>query len=350
MAPLSTFEYSIYFSPIEKASFVIKIICLCNILVMWRPYNKSKLTPSFKYISWRHSNRLCHFFAWQASDSPAAQVPFDGKRPYAIAYNCLRGENIKIMSRCDGFNAGLLCAHGIHYFPRLGSTNDQARRLAEDGAPGGTVVLADAQSAGRGRRGRAWHSPPGKGLYFSLLLRPPEMSPPAAAPLTLAAAAAAARKLRQSTGVPVAVKWPNDLLVGAKKLGGILTEARCNERALLYIVLGMGLNVNHRAEDFPPELRGSATSLYLERGIAFERIALLLDLLEDLRRSVELFFQEGFAPFLPLWKELSATLGREVRLAGGGAGKAVDLDADGALLVEDEQGRRRRLTCGEIVS
>ena len=258
------------------------------------------------------------------------------------------------MVRRGSFNTQMLDASGIRYYPHLGSTNTEARRLAEAGAPGGTVVLADAQSAGRGRRGRSWHSPPGKGIYFSILLRPPEADPAAAAPLTLAAAASAARKLRECSGVQVSVKWPNDLLIGGKKMGGILTEGRTGGQALLYIVLGIGLNINHRAEDFPAELRGSATSLYLESGIAFERTALFLDLLKDLRRSLELFFKEGFAPFQPLWKEFSATLGSEVKLAGAGQGeivegKAVDLDAEGALLIEDNRGRRRRILCGEIV-
>ncbi len=258
------------------------------------------------------------------------------------------------MMKPDTFNVQLLDASGIYYYPHLGSTNTGARRLAEKGAPGGTVVLADTQSAGRGRRGRSWHSPPGKGIYFSLLLRPPGTSPAAAAPLTLAAAVAVARQLRECTGVEVAVKWPNDLLIGSKKMGGILAEARADGQALRYLVLGIGLNINHRAEDFPSELRRRATSLYLESGLTFERTALFLDLLKDLRRCLDLFFKEGFAPFQPPWKELSATLGKEVKLAGAGRGeavqgKAVDLDVEGALLIEDDRGRRHRIFCGEII-
>lgn len=255
------------------------------------------------------------------------------------------------MTACTPYNGKLLNASSVNYYPLLGSTNTEALRLAEKGAPQGTVVLADAQSAGRGRKGRSWHSIPGKGIYFSLLLRPSGISPAGAAPVTLAAAASAARLLRTLTGVRVLVKWPNDLLAGPKKVGGILMEARVDRQELRYLVLGMGLNVSHQAGDFPAGLREGATSLYLESGQVFERTALLIDLLKDLRRSLDLFFKEGFASFQPLWKELSATLDSEVKVAGPGEklrGWAVDLDAEGALLVEDGCGQRHRIFCGEL--
>lgn len=240
----------------------------------------------------------------------------------------------------------------IRYYPSLGSTNTEARRLAEEGATGGTVVLADAQSAGKGRRGRAWHSPPGRGIYFSTVLRPPKICPAAAAPVTLAAAAALAGSLRKTTGLEITVKWPNDLLIGAKKMGGILTEAKTNRQTLLYIVLGVGLNVNHRAGDFPPELQECACSLYLESKRCFDRTALFLTILEELQRSLDLFFREGFAPFQSLWEKMSATVGNRVELSVQGhkvRGIAVSLDAEGALLVEDDRGRRHRVLCGEII-
>lgn len=256
------------------------------------------------------------------------------------------------MNYPHSFDGQLPGENGIYYYPLLGSTNTEVRRLAEEGAPGGTVVLADAQSAGRGRRGRSWHSPPGKGIFFSILLRPPQTEPAAAAPITLVAAAAIARQLRDATGMQVAVKWPNDLLIGTKKLGGILTEARISGQGPLYLVLGVGLNINHRIEDFPVELRGRATSLHLESSLTFKRTALFLAILKGLRRDCRLFFETGFAPFQPLWKELSTTLGSTVELVRPGKairGKAVDLDPAGALLIEDDEGRCHRIICGEIV-
>ena len=242
-------------------------------------------------------------------------------------------------------------ASKICYYPSLGSTSTRLRRLAEEGAPEGTVTLAGTQSAGRGRRGRFWHSPPGKGIYFSVLLRPPQLDPAGAAPLTLVAAVAAAGGLRDTTGVPVAVKWPNDLLVGPRKLGGILTEAKTSGRKVHYLVLGIGLNVNHLITDFPAELRAAATSLRLESTQVFKRPDLFFALLERVLRDCRLFFQTGFAPFQQPWRKMSATLGNTVVLDGAGGklhGKAVDLDSTGALLVEDGQGKLHRIFCGEI--
>lgn len=239
----------------------------------------------------------------------------------------------------------------IRYYPRIGSTNTRAKQLAERGAPDGTVVLADAQSAGRGRQGRPWHSPPGKGLYFSVLLRPPRLEPAALAALPLVAAVSAAGQLRAVTGTPVAVKWPNDLLVDCRKIGGILAEARASGRDLRYAVLGIGLNINHRPGDFPAHLRERATSLHLIHGREFDRTPLLLALLGEITRHCRLFFETGFAPFRPRWEEMSVTLGSAVALHRPGGmlrGQAVGIDDTGALLVEDCRGERHRIIWGEI--
>lgn len=241
---------------------------------------------------------------------------------------------------------------GIHYYPTLGSTNVELRRLAEEGAPDGTVVLADSQNHGRGRRGRFWYSPPGKGLYFSVLLRPQRSKAAEAAALTPVAAVSTARLLRDTTGIAVTIKWPNDLLVGTGKLGGILAEAKTEGAALRYLLLGLGLNFNHRSDDFPADLRGRATSLALESGRSFKRTPLFLSLLERLLVDCRLFSERGFTPFQAAWKEMSATLGNTVEIAGPKEtlrGKAVDIDTAGALLIEDEQKKRHRIICGEII-
>lgn len=234
----------------------------------------------------------------------------------------------------------------------LDSTSTALRQLAEEGSPCGTVVLADSQSAGRGRRGRQWHSPPGKGIYFSVLFRPEHLAPRRAAAVTLTAALSAARRLREAAGSPILLKWPNDLLIGAKKMGGILTEGKVSGGELLYLVLGIGLNINHRTDDFPATLRSSATSLYLSEKRTFERTALFLSVLESVLLDCRLFFEQGFAPFEPLWRELNTTLGKTVVLTGAGKpirGRALDIDSAGALLLKDEDGKRRRIICGEIL-
>ncbi len=142
----------------------------------------------------------------------------------------------------------------ILYKELAGSTNDLAHQLAQKGAPGGSLVVADAQSHGRGRMGRAWVSPPGVNLYMSMLLRP-ALSPQEAQLLTLAVALATAQAIKGHTGLQVALRWPNDLLVGRKKLGGVLLEMRTEPDRLLYVVAGIGVNVNARKTDFPPSLR-----------------------------------------------------------------------------------------------
>ena len=151
----------------------------------------------------------------------------------------------------------------VHHFETLDSTNDLAKELAVQGAPEGTVVVAEAQTGGRGRLGREWDSPPGVGLYVSLVLRP--MLPPMELPqITLTTAVAVVRAVRRVAGVAPGIKWPNDLLLNGKKLGGILTEMETESDRIRHVVVGLGLNVNNPG--FPPELAATATSLTLTAG------------------------------------------------------------------------------------
>lgn len=264
--------------------------------------------------------------------------------------------NTGILLHCTGgamdrLDERRLRAGGIIYRAAVGSTNTAVREMAERGAPEAFLV-AEEQRRGRGRRGRSWNSLPGRGLWFSLLLRPAALSPAACAPVTLAAAAALAGRLRRETALPVGVKWPNDLLLRGRKLGGILTEVKGNPERVEYLIMGVGLNVNHAPADFPPELRGRATSLHQESGLFYDRTALLLILKEELEQSLERFSLTGFAAFRRAWLEVNATLGRRVSVARPGGlleGEALDVDAAGALLVRDTAGRRHRVCCGEII-
>lgn len=156
---------------------------------------------------------------------------------------------------------GTIFAGQIRTLPVVESTNDSLRRLATAGAPDGTVVLADRQTAGRGRRGRNWHSASGLGLYLSVLFRVPLDSQPVTR-WTLTAAVAACEACRDLSGEPVEIKWPNDLMHDGRKLGGILAELRTRGDREAELVIGTGINVGHRAQDFPPELAGTATSLH----------------------------------------------------------------------------------------
>ncbi|EKX94983.1 biotin--[acetyl-CoA-carboxylase] ligase [Selenomonas sp. oral taxon 138] len=225
------------------------------------------------------------------------------------------------------------------------STNLVLKNLAREGAEDGTVVVADSQGTGRGRMERAFFSPPGKGIWVSILLRPTFL-PQDAPKCTLMAAVAVARAM-EKFGLRAAIKWPNDILHDGRKLVGILTEMSAEMDCVNYVVIGIGINVNIAPEEFPAELRAIATSLMQMKGAPLPRVAFLQELLrvlDDLYASVQ---REGFAPVLAAWREYAVTLGQEVRVIGPAGeefeGVAVDIDAEGALLVDTAEGRRRVL-------
>ena len=231
----------------------------------------------------------------------------------------------------------------LHCHDELGSTNDEARDLADAGAEHGEVVVTERQTGGRGRRGRSWVSPPGRNVAFSVVLRPEALPPIRAPELTLVAAVAVCDALRHA-GVDAGIKWPNDVLVGGRKIAGILTELSAETDRVHWVVVGVGVNVNARPEDFPPELRGEATSLLIERGEAAPRALFLAACLTSLEDWYDRHAEGGLAPVLQAWRERSVTLGRQVSVRtdeGELTGTAVDLDADGALLVETAAGVRR---------
>jgi BirA family transcriptional regulator, biotin operon repressor / biotin---[acetyl-CoA-carboxylase] ligase len=232
----------------------------------------------------------------------------------------------------------------LHWYEEIGSTNDRARELAEEGAEHGEVVIAEAQTAGRGRRGRAWVSPPRKNLYFSVILRPD--LPPARAPeLTLVASIALCDALRQA-GVQAGIKWPNDLLASERKIAGVLTELAAEADRVHWVVIGVGINVNAREEDFPDELRDEATSVLLERGEPAPRALFAAACLTALERWIDRHAEEGFAVVREAWRERSTTLGREVTVRTDGreiVGTAEDIDEAGALLVRGPAGLERVL-------
>ena len=236
----------------------------------------------------------------------------------------------------------------VHYFETLDSTNNYAKELAAREAPEGTVVIAETQTGGRGRLGREWESPAGVGLYVSVVLRP--LLPPMELPqITLTAAVAVVRAVRRVTGASPGIKWPNDLLMHGKKLGGILTEMETESDRIRHVVIGLGLNVNNHG--FPPELAGTATSLAQELRGAFSRLDLLKAWLEEFEDLYERFLNQGFPEILQEWKRYTVTLGRAVTVRQGPreiSGQAVDVAPDGALLLHTPAGETVRVTSGEI--
>lgn len=233
----------------------------------------------------------------------------------------------------------------MYYFTEIGSTNTEAKKRAIDGCPEGTLVITEAQLGGRGRLSRGWFSPAQKGIWFSVVLRPP--FPPQEAPkCTLMAAVAINRAIRDVTGIPCGIKWPNDILCNGRKLVGILTEMSAEMDVINHIVIGIGINVNIDAEEIPPELKGIATSVSMEAGAAMSRIDLFTKVLEKMEELYLLVKASGFAVVLDAWRQESITLGHMVNVIGldrSFVGKAVDIDSDGALLVETEMGVERVL-------
>jgi BirA family biotin operon repressor/biotin-[acetyl-CoA-carboxylase] ligase len=236
--------------------------------------------------------------------------------------------------------------HEVHWFEEVASTNDVAKELAEEGAAHGEVVVAEAQTAGRGRRGRSWSSPPGRNLYLSVVLRPD--LPPARAPeMTLLASVAVCEAVRGAGVAAAAIKWPNDILVGGRKVAGILTEMAADPDQVQWVVLGLGVNVNAEAGDFPEELRPIATSLRQERGEPVGRALFAAAVLSRLEGWLDRHAAEGFGPVRDAWRGMSDTLGRDVRVRSGGeelVGRAEDVDEQGALLVQTGRGLERVLS------
>jgi BirA family transcriptional regulator, biotin operon repressor / biotin---[acetyl-CoA-carboxylase] ligase len=233
----------------------------------------------------------------------------------------------------------------ILWYADVLSTNDLAAVLAESGAREGLVVVANAQSAGRGRQGRSWASPPGAGLYVSTILRPAER---ALSLLTIAAGVALAEGIHSATGLAPDLKWPNDVFVGGRKAAGVLAEAT-SSTAGTSVVLGFGINVSPAA--YPPEIAGRATNLEEELGKAVDRGLLLAECLCSLAARYEDLQRDRIAAVVEAWRDRAAsTLGRRVRWdAAGGPleGVAEDIDDTGALVVRTATGLAR-VTAGEV--
>lgn len=230
------------------------------------------------------------------------------------------------------------------------STQDVLRELAEEGAPEGTLVIAERQDNGRGRMGRSWVSPPGRGVSMSLLLRP-DVPLQLAPQLTLLAAVALCRSLGRETGLPIGIKWPNDLLVDGRKISGILLESATEDERLRYVAVGLGIAVNLDADDYPEELLARAVSLKMAAGRAFDRAALIAAVLLEFEQLYAVYKERGFEPIRILWETYSVTLNRTVSLnAGHGFFEGVPrgLDESGGLRVELPDGGVRTIYSAEI--
>ena len=233
----------------------------------------------------------------------------------------------------------------IVYLPSVDSTNRRARQLAAEGAPHGTLVIADEQTAGRGRRGRGWISPAGEGVFMSLILRP-QSHPSEVARLSMQTALAVALSIAQTTGLDARIKWPNDIVCGGRKVCGMLLEMNADEQAVHDVVAGIGINV-HQTQ-FAPEIEKTASSLDLLSGQRVCRAALVRAFLEAFERAEALAAQGAL---MDAYRARSATLGQRVQViapAGSFTGTALAVTDSGSLIVEDEEGQRREVLAADV--
>ena len=236
------------------------------------------------------------------------------------------------------------------WFPSIDSTHTRARELAQQGAPHGTVLIADHQAGGRGRLGRSFHSPAGSGIYMSVILRP-HCPPQQIMHLTCAAAVAMCEAVENACGFRPGIKWTNDLVCGKRKIAGVLTELGFDSRGMVdFAVIGIGINCCQQAEDFPEEIRGIAGSLASVSGSPIDRAKVAAAMMDALyRMDAELL--TGKAEMLSRYRRDCVTLGQEISLARGDEirhGTALDIDEEGALIVRFTDGHTQTVNSGEV--
>ena len=238
----------------------------------------------------------------------------------------------------------------IHHFHTIDSTNSMAYQLALGGAGEGEVVIAESQKKGRGRLGRYWFSPPSLNLYLSVILRP-KVPPQQSSLVTLMAAVATADAIQKLSCIIPLIKWPNDILVKGRKVAGLLNEIHSETDRIHFVILGIGVNLNMDGKMFPREIRTKATSLKRETGQTISRKAFVSCLLQELERWYAIFLEEGGAPVLTAWRGRAQIKGRDVKVSSFGetlVGTAVDVDSNGALILETKDGNRKRVVAGDV--
>ena len=231
-----------------------------------------------------------------------------------------------------------------------GSTNQDAFRLAEEGAPDGTVVMAESQTAGKGRLGRKWESPAGVNIYCSVVLRP-QIMPYEAPQLTFLSAVAVARAIEAETGLAPSIKWPNDILIDGCKVAGLLNEMSAETDRVAFVVLGIGVNLNMSESQFPKDLRQPATSLAIKCGRKVSRAGFATVMLNELDRCYSDFIASGLDGIRAEWERRCNAYGREVVVESGSSliqGSFAGIDQDGAMLVLMPDGSRERIISGDV--
>lgn len=243
-------------------------------------------------------------------------------------------------------------ARDVIAYDEVSSTNDIAFDLARRGAREGTVVIAETQTAGRGRLDRKWFSPAKKGIWTSIIFYP-EFKPVELCQMNLVLGVAIAEAIKKETSLNAELKWPNDIIISKKKAGGILIEISAELDKVKILIAGIGINVNFSERDFTPHLIESASSLSIARGGDIDRISLFRELMRQIEGHYILFKKDGFGQIREKWLNYNDTLGRYIRVEMAGEsvyGQAVDIDSDGALMVRLENGIVKKIMSGDIFS
>lgn len=237
----------------------------------------------------------------------------------------------------------------IHYFDSIDSTNNKAKQIALEEAEG-TLVIGEQQIEGKGRLGRKWISPSGKGIWMSIILKP-DIEPYSVGSITLLGAASVYKAL-ENMSIDSQIKWPNDILIDGKKISGILTEMNAELNRINYLVMGIGINVNLDQEDIPEELRDKATSIKIKEGQAIDRKKLLANIVNEFEGLYKSFINEGNnSKAIDICRENSATIGKEVKIVQGKEekiGKALNINDKGELVVEFNDGTIKSIFAGEV--
>lgn len=250
----------------------------------------------------------------------------------------------------DSINCSIqIIGREVYVFQEIDSTNIKGMELGDKGYSEGTIILAETQNMGKGRLGRSWISPKGN-IYLSVILRPNIL--PSQAPLiTLMAAVASASALRNAFNIGVYIKWPNDLLINSKKVGGILTEMKSEIDRISYIVLGIGVNVNMDSSLFPPDVRVNATTLKETVGRELPRIEVISVLLKELDKWYKIFLNKGSGPVFDEWRRLSPSLGKRIKVMSLNRiieGIDEGLDDYGGLIVRLDDGKTEKVVSGDV--
>ena len=244
---------------------------------------------------------------------------------------------------------GKFIGHPLHYYETIGSTNDEAFRLGVQGVPEGTALIAESQSAGKGRMQRVWHSPAGANIYTSVILRP-HFEPVRAPQISIAAGVAVAETLNPYCPGNVILKWPNDVLMDGKKVCGILSQMKMSGNAIDFVVVGIGINVNLNREQFSHDIQSIATSLAMEAGREISRLELIISLYENLAKWYRGLLQSGFDPIKERWLALSPMIGKPVSVMfheEAVSGKAIGLGEDGSLILLTDKNETIQVSAGD---